>query len=186
VPTLVNVIIVVAVFTYMGWAGLLEGRGLLWPLVWPLLLFLNAPLHEASHALAGRLQGLSVLEFQAWRWSGNYVRFDGDVTWLVLLAPYLRDLVAFALTALLLARLSPRRRGVWLGLFLTGMLLSLWNTCLEYVGVFVGRSSDVGRLLAMLPPAAVLLGLGTALLGYLLVIALTLRRAARQLQAGEA
>ena len=180
-PTLVNVIVVAAVFTYMGRAGLLEGRGLLWPALWPFTLLLNGPLHEACHALVGRAQGLTVLEFQAWRWSGNYVRFDGYATRLVLLAPYLRDLAAFALTAFVLSRLSPRRCGLWMGLFLTGMMLSLWNTTLEYAGAFVGRSTDVRSLLGLLPPPAVHAFFASVVLGYLATTALTLRSAAHRL-----
>lgn len=179
-PTLVNVLVAVALFTYMGCCGLLAGRGALWALAWPLVLLLNAPLHETSHIVAGRLQGLGVLGFHAWGLSGNYVRFTGDVTWPILAAPYLRDLASFALSALLLGHLSPRRRALWLGILLGGMLLPLWNTGLEYASLFAGRSPDLRGLLAMLGPAVHLCFIA-ALAGYLAVTVRTLRRAASRL-----
>ncbi len=176
-PTLANVIIFVLVFTGLGWSGLLEGRGLLWALAWPALILLNAPLHEASHALAGLAGGQRIVEFQAWQLAGNYVRFGGTVGWPVVAAPFFRDLALFVPAAAILSRLSPRRRGPWMGLFMAGMLVPLWDTTLEYVGVFVGRSTDVAKLFGMLGPGIVHAWFAISLLAYLLVTALVLRRA---------
>ncbi len=170
----------VALFTYMGWSGLLVGRDALWALAWPAALLLNAPLHEASHALAGWAQGLAVLEWRAWGLAGNYVRFNGNVTLAVLAAPYLRDLASFALSALLLSRTPPRRRALWMGIFAVGMLLPLWNTTVEYTSLFAGRSSDLRGLLALLGPGAVHAGFGLAVLGYLCATARVVRQAGQK------
>src|SRR5688572_6819826 len=85
-------------------------RDLWWLLAYPAYQIIGTIRHEGSHALAVLLEGGTVREFVFWPTWGEkfywgYVRWSGSgVTWITSFAPYLADLVTFAVFYLVCTR----------------------------------------------------------------------------------
>ena len=132
-----------------------------WALAYPLYQTLGTLRHEGAHALAALFEGARVTRFVFWptlaprgglRW--GYVRFTGRTGWFTLAAPYLCDLLTYALGFWLCTRTRFSRRWLWLNVVIVGLISPLANSLYNYVGGHF-RNNDVGRLLAQLPPLAV-------------------------------
>ena len=113
----------------------------------------------SSHALAAILEGADVVEFvylPTWTSQSGllwgYVRFAGPTTWMTLAAPYLVDVLTFALFFAICLRFSRLPHWLWLNLVILGLLSPLVNTVYAYQGSFYRPLNDVARLLAQLPP----------------------------------
>jgi len=138
----------------------LHRKDLLWILAYPLYQLIGSFRHEASHALVAVFQGARVQEFVFWpsftgsafRW--GYVNWSGSTNWVTTAAPYLCDLVTFALFFVICARWPLRRHWVWVNLVATGLVSPLANSAYNYLNGLRGRG-DVAQLLYELPGAAV-------------------------------
>jgi len=153
---------------------------LLWILAYPLYQLIGTFRHEASHALVALLQGASIEEFVFWpTWSGStyrwgYVSWSGSTNWVALAAPYLCDLVTFALFYLICTRWRFRRHWVWVNLVAIGLISPLVNSAYNYSNGLRG-GGDVAQLLQELRGPAVDGYFAATLAVYALGLSLTLR-----------
>ncbi len=145
----------------------MQKRDAWWLLSYPLYQLLGTIRHEGSHALVAWLQGYRITRFVFWPADGKfgYVSWDGPTSAIALAAPYLVDLLTFALCFTLCYALTFRRRWVWLNLVILGIISPLANSLFNYIGGWRGPN-DVGRLLTMWPPAGVHLYFVATLLLY--------------------
>lgn len=155
---------------------------LLWLLAYPLYQVIGTLRHEASHALAAVLQGAEIIEFaflptlrEGFGLSWGYVRWRGATGWVTLAAPYLCDLLTFAVFFAFCMWALFRWRWLWLNLVILGMISPLINSGYNYAGGF-WRANDVGRLLDALPPWGVHAFFILSLAAYLAGIVLVFRR----------
>jgi hypothetical protein len=153
---------------------------LVWILAYPLYQLIGTFRHEASHALVAFLQGARIREFVFWPastgsgFSWGYVSWSGPTTWMATAAPYLGDLVAFALFFRVCARVKLRSHWVWVNVVIVGMISPLVNSAYNYLNGLRGRG-DVASLLQELPNPAVHTYFVVTLLVYLAALAWTLR-----------
>ncbi len=135
-------------------------RDLAWLFAYPFYQLVGTIRHEGSHALAVVLEGGKVLKFVFWpTWEREfywgYVRWSGSgLDWLVSAAPYLADLVTFAVFYLLCTRVRIRRHWLWVNLCAVGLLSPLVNSGYRYASSFF-RSGDLTPVMKAVPPAAV-------------------------------
>lgn len=138
----------------------LRRKDLLWVLAYPVYQVLGSFRHEASHAICALMQGGEIREFVPWpAWTPNgfywgYVRWSGDVGWLATAAPYLCDLITFAVFFFVCTRVSFRRHWVWVNLVAIGLISPLVNSAYNYISGVRG-AGDVALLLNALPDPAV-------------------------------
>ncbi len=134
----------------------------LWLLAYPIYQLLGTLRHESAHALVALLEGATIEEFVFWptflerggvRW--GYVRWQGEVSWLSLAAPYVLDLLTFALGVWICEHLTFKRRWIWLNVVVLSVLLPLANSLYNYAGGLRNGTNDVGRLLRLLPAGPV-------------------------------
>lgn len=162
----------------------LKYSDLLWALAYPLYQTFSTLRHEAAHALMAVAEGAQILRFVFWPtlpegggiyW--GYVRWRGSTSWRCTAAPYVVDLLTYALCFWLCQRGIFKRRWVRLNVMIIGMLSPLINSFYNYQGGFY-RPNDVGKLLQELPAAAVHLYFGVTLTLYIWGLIVVLRRAA--------
>jgi len=152
---------------------------LLWILAYPLYQLMGTFRHEASHALVAVLQGARIREFVFWPSSGGsgfswgYVTWSGSTNWLATVAPYLADLVTFALFFVVCTRVKLKRHWVWANLVIVGMVSPVVNSAYNYLNGLRGRG-DVAFLLQELPNPVVHCYFVVTLLAYLAALAWTL------------
>jgi len=171
---------------------MLQKRDLLWILAYPIYQIIGTIRHEGSHALVALLEGARVTEFVFWPsftkygFYWGYVRITGSTDWVFLAAPYLVDLITFAIFFCVCMWLLIRRKWIWLNLVIIGMISPFANSLYNYLGNS-GPNTDVGRLLEVLPNNVVhwyfLLTLAVYVLGIFLVFRFS--RTARYMKARE-
>lgn len=132
-----------------------------WLLAAPLYLTIGTLRHEGAHALTALAEGAQVTRFVFWpslrqhRLYWGYVSFHGPTTWLTFAAPYLADLLTYAVCFVLCWRLKPHPRWLWLNLLIVGLVSPLVNSLYNYQGGLWRPYNDVARLLAALPDPVV-------------------------------
>lgn len=162
---------------------MLRKTDLLWLLAYPLYQIIGTVRHEGSHALAAVLHGRTLLEFVFWpsllngRFVWGYVSYTGSNAWLITAAPYLIDLLTFAIFFVLLWRVRLARHSVWLNLVIIGLLSPLINSAYNYSRQ-ASPGSDVAELLRVLPDGWVHGYFGAMLLLYLIGLVLIFRSSA--------
>jgi len=147
-----------------------------WAVAAPFYVTIGTIRHEGSHALTAIAQGARILDFSVLpsKVGWGYVNFvGGNPTWLVSAAPYLCDLVTFAIGFALCMRLPPRRRSLFINVAGIGVVSALVNSANAYVGGLRGRG-DVAGLLDRVPAPWVhgdfVLTLTTYLIGILVIL----------------
>jgi hypothetical protein len=140
----------------------IRAADLRWLLAYPIYQTIGTIRHEASHALVALVEGGRIERFIVWpslmhgRWLFGEVEWSGPVNWVAVAAPYLGDVVIYALFFVICTRLPISRHWVWLNLVILGLISPLLNSAYEYLLALAGRSdTDVGYLLAVLPAPAV-------------------------------
>ncbi|MFA9403868.1 MAG: hypothetical protein ACERKY_12495, partial [Anaerolineales bacterium] len=100
------------------------------------------------------------------------VQIAGSTDWVFLSAPYLVDLITFAIFFCVCMWLLIRRKWIWLNLVIIGLISPFANSLYNYWGS-AGSSNDVGKLLEILPSNVVhgyfLLSLSVYVIGIFLV-----------------
>ena len=126
---------------------ILKARDAWWALAFPVYLVIGTARHEAAHVAAALALGGRVLEFSILP-SGNrmgYVEITGaDPEWLWVAAPYLCDVLTFAIGYVWLMRFPPARHWLFINVFAVMLLSPLINSAYNYRGVF--GTNDVGYL----------------------------------------
>ena len=151
---------------------MLRRRDLLWVLAFPIYQLIGTLRHEGSHALVALLSGARIREFVFWPsirpqrgFLWGYVLWEGRVSGLVMAAPYLCDLLTYALFFGVCMAVPVRRRWVWLNLVIVGLLSPLVNSLYNCAGSF-WRRNDVAQLWPVLPAWAVRLCFALAIALY--------------------
>ncbi|MEA3327922.1 MAG: hypothetical protein U9R53_11570 [Chloroflexota bacterium] len=150
---------------------MIRKRDLIWLFLIPLYLIMGTFRHEFSHALVAHLQGAEITKFTFWPSIQNngtfyfgYVTMRGETSWLVDAAPYLFDILTYAIFFPLVFFLPFRKHWIWLNLVIIGVISPIINSLYNYL-----FGSDVEKLLAALPDLMVhgffLLGLGLSFTG---------------------
>lgn len=141
-------------------ANKIQPRDLVWLLAFPAYQLIGTVRHEGSHALAALAEGARVTKFVFWptydlgRFYWGYVTWSGRTDQLVAAAPYLADLLTFAIFYLVCTRVRIRRHWLWVNLYVIGLVSPLINSAYRYASSFF-RSGDLTGIFAVLPPAAV-------------------------------
>jgi len=136
-----------------------EWRDSVWLLAYPLYQTIGTIRHEGAHAVAILLEGGRVDEFVFWptwgeRFYWGYVRWSGRADWLVSAAPYLLDLITFAVFYLICTRARIRQHQLWVNLAAIGLISPSINSGYRYVSSFF-RVGDLTPVMAALPPLVV-------------------------------
>lgn len=113
----------------------------------------------------------------------GYVRYQGTITWVTTAAPYLFDLLTYALIFPIGMRVVFQRHWVWLNVIILGLISPVVNSLYQYLKPVLGLRGDVAGLLEMLPAYAVHAYFLLTLLGYTYGLILVFRRS-RHLAAG--
>jgi hypothetical protein len=136
----------------------MKKRDLFWLFALPLYLVIGTIRHESGHAFMAMAQGAEILEFNfipAFRGSQfyfGYVRWTGGSTnWMSIAAPYFLDLLTFTIFFVICYFGRFRHHWRWLNLMILGLVSPLVNSGYQYFKVGLSMSSDIGRLLEMLP-----------------------------------
>ena len=135
----------------------MKRKDLWWILAYPLYQLIGTFRHEASHALAVVMQGARITEFVIWPTQGRwgYVAWEGSVTSAVTAAPYICDLLTFAVFfPVCMAFHCDKRRWIWLNAIVLGIISPLVNSAYNYWGGLRGPN-DVGKLFVAMKPAMV-------------------------------
>jgi hypothetical protein len=104
----------------------------------------------------------------------GYVNFQSDVSWPVIAAPYLVDLLTFSICFIICLRVKFSHRWIWLNLVIIGLISPLINSAYNYLGGLF-RSNDVSYLLDNLPSTLVHVYFIFTLLIYLIGLIIVLR-----------
>jgi hypothetical protein len=141
--------------------GVLRAKDLLWLLGYPAYQVLGTIRHEASHAVAAKIEGARILRFGILpRIDGQrgilwgYVVTEGHTTNFTSAAPYLVDLVTYAAFFVFCMRLRGPR-WLWLNLAVIGVLSPAIDTLYAYVNAAFRDIGDVAHLLRTGPAPAV-------------------------------
>ncbi len=159
---------------------MLKKTDLLWLLAYPIYQIIGTIRHEGSHALAGLLSGVKIQQFVFLPSIVNgqlywgYVNFQSDVSWPVIAAPYLIDILTFSIFFIICLRAKFDHRWIWLNLVIIGLISPLINSAYNYLGGLI-RSNDVSYLLNNLPATLVHVYFIFTLLIYLLGLIIVLR-----------
>jgi hypothetical protein len=159
---------------------MLKKTDLLWLLAYPLYQIIGTLRHEGSHALAAVLNGATIRQFVVLpsivngRLLWGYVDYTGDGTWLITAAPYLIDLLTFAVCFAWLMRVHFSRHAVWLNVVIVGLISPLINSAYNYNGR-VSPGNDVAQLLRVLPADWIQAYFAITLLMYLVGLILIFR-----------
>ncbi len=132
---------------------------LVWLLAYPAYQIIGTIRHEGAHALAVLAEGGRVLRFVFWptwdrQFFWGYVSWSGRIDWLVSAAPYLLDLLTFAVFYLICTRAGIRRHWVWVNLCVIGLVSPLVNSGYRYLSSFF-RAGDLTSVYAAVPAAVV-------------------------------
>ncbi len=131
-----------------------------WILAYPVYQIFGTIRHEGSHAIAASLEGAKVTKFVIYpqtdlgRFTWGYTEWQGgDPGWFTDAAPYLGDLIWFALFFFLLTRINwGDLHLVWLNLAIIGLLSPLVNSFSQWmIGIFGSKEADVAKWLAECP-----------------------------------
>jgi len=136
----------------------MKRKDLWWLLAYPAYQLIGTIRHEASHAIAAWIQGATITEFVFWptQRGWGYVTWQGPVTNGVTAAPYLSDLLTFALGfTVSMAFVFSYKRWIWLNLVVLGTLSPLINSAYNYWGGLRGSDNDVGKLLEAMHPTLI-------------------------------
>jgi len=139
---------------------MLRKKDLFWIIAYPIYQIIGTIRHEGSHALVALQQGARVTEFVFWPsitkhgFYWGYVRITGSTDWVFYAAPYLADLLTFALLFCVCMWVLIRRKWVWLNLMIIGIISPFANSLYNYWGS-VGSSKDIGKLFQVLPSPVV-------------------------------
>lgn len=162
----------------------LRARDLLWLLGYPAYQLLGTVRHEASHALAAKIEGARILRFGILpRLDGQrgilwgFVVTEGHTTNFTSAAPYLVDLVTYAAFFVLCMRVRAPR-WLWLNLAIIGVLSPAIDTLYAYVNATIRDIGDVAYLMRTGPAWAVHVLFTAAIAAYVAGIA-ALSRVAR-------
>jgi hypothetical protein len=119
--------------------------------------------HELSHAAAAMMEGADITEvcilptihpFAGFLW--GYVNYSGGhPSWLTMAAPYICDVLTFAVFAPICVYVRRSPRWLWINCFVIGVASPLLNVLYNYQKVFTRDSGDVNVLLLEFPAAAV-------------------------------
>ena len=150
---------------------MIRKRDWVWLLFLPVYLIIGTFRHEFSHALVTHLQGAEITKFTFWpsihengTFYFGYVMLRGETSWLVDAAPYLFDIITYAIFYPLVFFLPFRKHWIWLNLVIIGVISPIINSLYNYL-----FGSDVEKMMAALPDLMVhgffLLGLGLTLIG---------------------
>ena len=135
---------------------MLRKRDLLWIIAYPIYQVIGTIRHEGSHAFVALLEGAGVNEIVFWPsftkygFYWGYVRISGSTDWVFLAAPYLADLLTFAVFFSVCMWVLVRTKWVWLNFVIVGLISPLANSLYNYWGS-AGSNNDVGKLLETLP-----------------------------------
>jgi hypothetical protein len=128
---------------------------LLWILAYPLYQVFGTARHELSHAAAASMEGADVTKIVLWpqtdlgRFTWGYTQWQGgNPGWFTDAAPYLCDLIWFAVFFFILTRISFGRHWIWLNLMIIGLLSPLINSFSQWlIGIFGSDQADVAKWL---------------------------------------
>ena len=135
---------------------MLQKRDLFWVFAYPIYQIIGTIRHEGSHAFVALQQGARVTKFVFWPsftkygFNWGYVRITGSTDLVFLAAPYLVDLITFAIFFSVCMWVLIRRKWVWLNLVIIGLISPFANSLYNYWGR-AGLINDVGKLLELLP-----------------------------------
>ncbi|HTK04773.1 MAG TPA: hypothetical protein VL500_04260 [Candidatus Eisenbacteria bacterium] len=134
-------------------------RDAAWLFAFPAYQIIGTLRHEGSHALAVLLEGGKVERFVFWPtfdrdFYWGYVQWSGHADWLVSAAPYLADLLTFAVFYVICTKIRIRRHGPWVNLFVIGLLSPFINSAYRYASSFF-RDGDLTRVYAAVPAPCV-------------------------------
>jgi hypothetical protein len=129
---------------------------LLWIFAYPLYQIIGTFRHEAGHALAALLEGETITEFVFWPTSSGwgYVVWEGPSTVASIGAPYILDLLTFAVFFTVCMTVVFRRRWVWINAVAIGIISPLINSAYNYRGG-LRSNNDVGWLFKQISPGIV-------------------------------
>ncbi len=150
---------------------MIRKRDWFWMLLFPLYLAIGTIRHEFSHALVAYFQGVEITKFTFWPsihengiFYFGYIMLRGETSWLVDAAPYLFDIITYAIFYPLVFFLPFRKHWIWLNLVIIGVISPIINSLYNYL-----FGSDVEKMLAAPPDLIVhgffLLGLGMSFMG---------------------
>jgi hypothetical protein len=135
----------------------LRRTDLLWLLALPLYVVVGTARHETCHAVVAAAEGARITRFVVWpsvyehQFFWGYVVWEGRTDVLVSIAPYLGDLLTFAVFWMVLTRVRFRRHWLWVNLLVLGLVSPLVNSAYEgAVAAFTG-AGDVAVAAAALP-----------------------------------
>jgi len=153
-------------------------RDLFWLLAYPIYQTIGTFRHEASHALVAMMEGATITDFVFWPsftkfgFYWGYVRYTGTTDWVCDAAPYLCDLLLFALFFLVIMRAPITKKWIWLNLIVIGLVSSFVNSFYNYCGS-AGPRNDIDKLLDILPSPLVhgyfIITLSVYILGIIIV-----------------
>ena len=142
----------------------MKAKHFAWLIAYPVYQIIGTARHELSHAAAAVPQGAHITQVQilpshlagrGWYW--GYIRFTGGTNgWAVPAAPYLCDLITFALAAMIFRRFPGLPDWAKANLFILGILSPWLNMAYNYRKVFFGSNGgDVVELMCALEPVSV-------------------------------
>ena len=129
----------------------------IWLLMLPVYMALDTLRHEASHALAGWLFGGNVLEIHflpnrnLGHFSFGYTVLTVELNWLILGAPFIVDMIVFAMAFWLCLHYQQMPRWLWVNVVILGMFLPALDTYQAWWGS-QERMNDAAHLLKMTSP----------------------------------
>lgn len=132
-------------------------KDLFWILAFPVYQIIGTLRHEGLHVLVAWLQGVEILKFVFWpsmlegRFTWGYVMWDGNVSWLAIIAPYFGDLIFFIVFFFVCTKINFKRHWIWINLVIMGMISPFINTLWGYVRLMWSDKGDVIMLLNQLP-----------------------------------
>jgi hypothetical protein len=139
----------------------LRRTDLYWLLALPVYQVVGTARHEAAHAMVAAAEGARITRFvvlpsvRDHRFLWGYVTWQGRTDVLAVAAPYLADLLTFAVCFAVCTRLPFRRHWVWVNLFVLGVVSPLVNSAYEAVVSAVLCVGDVAAVAAVLPAPVV-------------------------------
>lgn len=134
---------------------------LFWLLLSPVYLIIGTIRHEGYHALAAIAEGLQVQKFVFWPSIGpggdfyfGYVYWEGTPSWMIMAAPYLGDLLTFAVGFAICAYTKIHPRWAWINILILAVLSPLINSAYNYFGG-IRSTNDIGFLLQTCNPIVI-------------------------------
>lgn len=132
-------------------------KDLFWLLAYPLYQTIGTMRHEASHALFALVEGATIKQFVFWpsmrdsTFYWGYVRWSGQVSWVVTAAPYLVAFAWYVVFFVICTRISFKRHWIWVNLVAIGLITPLVDSAYNYIRGISGSANDVAKLLQGAP-----------------------------------